>query len=163
MRNYIFLLSPVLFLVFSCQDALVYSEYKATSNGKWNSDEIMQFEIANIDSTLVSHMFINVRNDETFPFSNLFLIAEFERPNGETIKDTLEFEMTRPDGQWLGSGHGSIKENKLWYKENIVFRDSGVYKVRVSHAMRENGSVEGVSMLEGITDVGLAIEKNEQY
>ena len=66
-------------------------------------------------------MFVNVRNDNSFPYSNLFLITEFEYPNGETFIDTLEYEMALPNGQWLGKGYGSIKENKLWYKENIVF------------------------------------------
>lgn len=163
MRKYFSLLLLLAFFCYSCQDALVYSEYRATSNGRWNADEIMEFEITGIDSTLVSNMFINVRNDETFAFSNLFLITEFELPNGETTKDTLEYEMAKPDGEWLGSGHGSIKENKLWYKENVVFRDTGVYKVRVAHAMRKNGEVNGIEALMGITDVGLAIEKKEQY
>ena len=57
---------------------------------------------------------------------------------------------------------GSIKESKLWYKENIVFPDSGVYKLSVSHAMRKNGEVDGLFILDGITDVGLEIEKSTQ-
>ena len=163
MRKYFFSFLLLFVLFYSCHDALIYSEYRATSNGSWNADEIIEFEITGIDTTLVNNLFINVRNDETFAYSNLFLITEFEMPNGATTKDTLEYDMARPDGEWLGSGHGSIKENKLWYKENVVFKDSGVYKVRVGHAMRKNGNVQGIEALNGITDVGLAIEKNEQY
>ncbi len=104
-------------------------------------------------------MFINVRNDETFPYNNLFLIAELNFPDGNTVTDTLEYEMAQPDGTWLGKGYGSLKESKLWYKENIVFPNTGVYTLRVSHAMRKNGSVNGVVNLEGITDVGFEIVK----
>ena len=67
--------------------------------------------------------------------------------------------MAEPSGEWLGKGMGSVKENKLWFKENIVFPETGVYKVTVSHAMRRNGVVEGLHILEGVTDVGLEIEK----
>jgi gliding motility-associated lipoprotein GldH len=67
--------------------------------------------------------------------------------------------MAQPTGEWLGKGVGSVKENKLWYKENIVFPQSGVYKVNVFHAMRKNGEVDGLHELDGITDVGLEIEK----
>lgn len=108
MRNY-FLLYVLLLFASSCQDAIVYSDYRSLPNGKWNADQTIEFEIAEIDSSLVNHIFINIRNDETFPFSNLFLITEFERPNGETTKDTLEYLMAKPDGEWLGKGHGSIK------------------------------------------------------
>ncbi|RNC92838.1 MAG: gliding motility lipoprotein GldH [Allomuricauda sp.] len=159
MRNFLLLFLLLGVLMTSCQDNLVYTEFRPTANGKWLADEVMKFDIAEMDSLQGHNLFINIRNDETFEFSNLFLITEFEHPNGETIRDTLEYVMTKPDGNWLGTGYGSIKENKLWYKENIVFKDSGVYKVRVSHAMRKNGDVEGIQMLEGITDVGIQIEE----
>lgn len=123
-------------------------------------DDTAHFEFSGMDTTATYNMFINIRNDNTFPFSNLFLITEMEHPDGNTVKDTLEYKMAEPTGEWLGKGLGSVKENKLWYRENIVFPKTGVYKVNVSHAMRKNGDVEGLHVLEGITDVGLEIEKS---
>ena len=114
-----------------------------------------------LDSTVTHDLFLNVRNDDRYAFSNLFLITEFDFPNGETLIDTLEYEMALPDGSWLGKGMGSVKESKLWLKEKIVFADSGVYTLKVSHAMRKNGEVEGIENLEGITDIGIAIEKSK--
>jgi len=67
--------------------------------------------------------------------------------------------MANADGTWLGKGYGSIKENKLWYKENINFPVTGVYTVRIEHAMRKNGTVDGIVELPGIIDVGVEIEK----
>ena len=84
---------------------------------------------------------------------------KLEEPSGNTKVDTLEYEMALPTGEWLGKGNGSIKESKLWYKENVVFEESGVYTVNVLHAMRKNGEVNGLDNLEGITDVGNQIEK----
>ncbi|MBD0850542.1 gliding motility lipoprotein GldH [Maribacter arenosus] len=151
----------VVFMV-SCDDSIVKSDFKATTHGSWNRDSIVEFNFSGLD-TLQSHqMFINIRNDNTFPYSNLFLIAALEDPNGDTVTDTLEYLMAQPDGTWLGKGHGSIKENKLWYKENIVFPSSGVYTLRLSHAMRKNGNVEGDVNLEGITDVGFEIVKSNE-
>ncbi|MGI9551766.1 MAG: gliding motility lipoprotein GldH, partial [Aurantibacter sp.] len=126
----------------------------------WSKDSIVKFTFSEIDTLLNHNIFINVRNDQTFPYNNLFLIAELNYPSGESVRDTLEYEMALPDGTWLGKGYGSIKENKLWYKENIVFPSSGVYTLQLSHAMRKNGAVEGVANLEGITDVGFEIEKS---
>lgn len=149
-------------LFWSCDDQMVYSEYKPLKDGKWEMDNVVQFEFSGMDSITPYNMFINIRNDDKFPFSNLFLITELEAPNGNTLKDTLEYKMAEPTGEWLGKGLGSVKENKLWFQENVVFPDSGVYKVNISHAMRKNGDVEGIHILDGITDVGLEIEKSTQ-
>ena len=151
----------VVFLV-SCDDSIVKTDYKPTTNGSWNKDSVVEFNFTGLDTINKHDMFINIRNDNTFPYSNLFLIAELDYPNGDTVTDTLEYMMAQPDGTWLGKGYGSIKENKLWYKENVVFPASGVYTLRVSHAMRKNGNVAGVVNLEGITDVGFEIVKSNE-
>ncbi len=149
-------------LLGSCSDKLVYSEYRATTNGTWSKNDQKEFNISEMDSVTPHDIYIMVRNDHTFPFSNLFLIAELSTPDDQVFRDTLEYEMARPDGTWLGKGAGSILENKLWYKENVVFSNPGVYKLKLSHAMRENGKVEGIDNLKGITDVGIEIERREQ-
>lgn len=162
MRNNFFLALLVSMAMVSCNSNLVFSDYQPMTNGNWNSQKPVNFEFSGLDSLLSHNMYITIRNDNTFAFGNLFLIAELEHPNGETQKDTLEYKMAEPSGEWLGKGVGSIKENKLWFHEKVVFPDSGVYKVSISHAMRKNGEVQGVHILEGITDVGLEIEKTEQ-
>ncbi len=146
----------------SCNDGIVKSEFKATQGGAWQKDHIIEFSFSELDTMDKHDLFINVRNDNTFPYNNLFLIAELSAPDGETVRDTLEYDMALPDGTWLGKGYGSLKENKLWYKEDIVFASSGVYTLRLSHAMRKNGNVEGVEQLQGITDVGFEIVKSNQ-
>jgi gliding motility-associated lipoprotein GldH len=89
----------------------------------------------------------------------LFLIVSTEKPNGYTKVDTLEYQMAEPDGTLLGQGFSDIKESKLFYKENVKFK--GKYKVNIKQAVRESGKVSGVTQLEGITEVGLRIEKKD--
>ncbi|EAR02712.1 gliding motility lipoprotein GldH [Maribacter sp. HTCC2170] len=149
-------------LMVSCDDSLVKTGFKATNNGAWNKDNIVEFTFSEMDTVQNHHVYINVRNDNTFLYSNLFLIAELDKPNGDTVTDTLEFIMAKPDGTWLGKGYANTKENKLWYKENIVFSSSGVYTLRLSHAMRKNGNLDGIINLEGITDVGYEIVKSNE-
>lgn len=162
MPKYFLAVFLVFFLCLACNEHLTYSEYKPIKNAEWSSLDSIGFELSEVDSIQPYNVFIHVRNNNNYEFSNLFLIAELESPGGNTLKDTLEYVMAEPNGQWLGKGLGSIKENKLWYKENIVFKDSGVYKITITHAMRKNGDVEGLSILKGVTDIGLQIEKNIQ-
>ncbi|MBT8187239.1 MAG: gliding motility lipoprotein GldH [Croceitalea sp.] len=155
-----FLLIVLVLTSLSCKENLVYSDFEILNNGSWAIKDTVRFKIIEPDTTARHNMFITVRNDNTFRFSNLFLITQLAFPNGQIQVDTLEYEMASPDGTWLGKGMGSVKENKLWFKENIVFPNNGVYTFKVIHAMRANGQVEGIETLQGITDIGLQIEKS---
>ncbi|MFS4466320.1 gliding motility lipoprotein GldH [Maribacter sp. 2210JD10-5] len=150
----------ILIGLVSCKTDIVKSEYRSLGGDTWNKNDVLKFNFSELDTLQKHNVFINVRNDESFPYSNLFVIAAMTTPEGEVIQDTLEYTMALPDGTWLGKGNGSVKENKLWYKENIVFSDTGVYTIEVSHAMRKNGSVSGIVGLEGILDVGIEITKS---
>ena len=145
--------------ISSCDRNRAFDEYKSLSG--WNKDSLVRFELENIDSSRVYDLFINIRNNSEYQYSNLFLITEIKFPQGKVISDTLEYEMTRPNGEWLGTGFGDVKENKLWYKENVKFDEPGKYKVTIQQAMRKNGEVDGIQELEGITDVGFRIENSD--
>ena len=151
----------VLLLLAGCSGNMVFSEYQAIDNGGWDKNDVKEFTFTAIDSLQRHHVFIQVRNDDTFQFSNLYLITEMTFPGGLQLKDTLEFAMADATGKWLGTGVGGIKENKLWYKENVVFSNPGVYTIRIAHAMRENGEIAGIDRLTGITDIGVQIEQAE--
>ncbi|SDR83531.1 gliding motility-associated lipoprotein GldH [Gillisia sp. Hel1_33_143] len=144
-------------LVLSCDSNRVYDEYQ-TIPSTWNKDSIVTFNLKTIDSVKPYNVFINIRNNSDFDYSNLFLIAQIKFPQGKVITDTLEYEMAAPNGEWLGTGFGDVKESKLWYKQNVIFEETGNYKFSLQQAMRKNGNVEGIENLEGITEVGFRIE-----
>jgi len=144
-------------LLVSCDEKRVYDQYKTISDS-WNENEEIDFVLPQLDTAQTYNLFINVRNNNEFRYSNLFLISKMKFPNGKVIIDTLEYEMAAPDGKWLGAGFSDLKESKLWYKEGVLFKEEGVYTVQLQHAMRKNGEVSGISSLEGITDIGFRIE-----
>lgn len=154
----LFFLGILLFVMTSCDSKQVFDEYKPVS-GFWNKDDVIAFNFKVPDTTNTYNLFVNVRNDSNYKYSNLFLILDLKFPHGKTITDTLEYRMAEPNGTFLGEGFGSIKENKLWYKEGIILNESGNYTVNIQQAMRASGKVNGVTNLEGITDVGFRIEK----
>lgn len=158
MHRFFWIVGAILWVV-SCNENLIYSEYASLKNGVWKKGDTIHFQFKSMDTLANHHIFLNIRNDERYEFSNLFLFLEMESPVGNIEVDTLEYEMALPTGEWLGKGMWSVKENKLWYKESMRFRDSGVYQIKLLHAMRKNGEVEGLKNLVGITDVGIQIEK----
>lgn len=144
----------------SCDKKRVFDEYQSIPN-TWNKDSIVTFNLQNIDSVQNYNLFLNVRNNSDFAFSNLFLIAQIQFPQGKVITDTLEYQMAAPNGQWLGTGFGDVKENKLWHKENFRFNEAGEFKVSIQQAMRKSRSEQGIKDLEGIIQVGFRIENTQ--
>ena len=156
---FVSLLASIIITFSSCDRNRVFDEYESLRG--WNKDSVVTFEFNDIDSSKVYDLFINVRNNNDYNYSNLFLITEIRFPQGKVISDTLEYEMTKPNGEWLGTGFGDVKESKLWYKENVRFDEPGKYEVTIQQAMRKNGEVEGIQELEGITHVGFRIENSD--
>lgn len=147
-------------LVFSCDTDQVYHRYTSLG-GDWNIEEPVVLEIEELDSIKPYNVYITLRNDNRYSYSNLFLITEMEYPQGRTLTDTLEYEMAAPDGSWLGQGFGDVKESILWYKEGARFRESGIYTFTIKHAVRKNGNISGDETLKGITEIGLRIEEEQ--
>lgn len=145
----------------ACDEKRVFDEYK-NLDGKWNKDSIISFEFNQADTVSKYNMFINIRNNNSYPYNNLFLIVQMEQPGTRLVKvDTLEYQMANPDGTLLGEGFSDVKESKLWYKEKVSFPKPGKYRVSIQQAVRKSGQVPGVEELEGVTDVGLRIETTE--
>lgn len=158
LQNRIFLYFLMLTLVLvSCDSKRVFDEYNSVPN-KWHKDSIVTFKINPPDTVNSYNLFVNLRNTNAYKYNNLFLIVEMKFPHGRTVKDTLEYRMADATGKLLGFGLTDVKENKLWYKEAVVFNEAGEYTVNIQHAMRENGKVSGVVELEGITDIGFRVE-----
>ena len=159
-RNSIWMVLTICFVFGSCDSNRVFDEYKSIPN-QWHKDSIISFKFNPPDSINNYNLFINLRTNNEYQYSNLFLIVEMDFPNGKILKDTLEYRMADPSGKLLGSGFTDVKENKLWYKgynEPFVFNESGEYNVLIQHAMRQNGQVYGIDNLEGITDIGFRVE-----
>ncbi len=148
-------------LLASCDKKRIYDEYKPIKGG-WEKDSTLVFNLGELDSLQNYNLFINVRNNKDYNYRNLFLITEMRFPQGKVVTDTMEYEMAAPDGSWLGTGFGDVKESKLWYKENVSFTEPGEYKIAIKQAMRKNDEVEGIENLEGITHIGFRIEENLQ-
>ena len=160
-KRFLKLFFVILFLsFFSCDKNQVFDEYKEF-DGTWKKNKKATFTFEQKDTTAVYNMFLNVRNNNEYPYNNLFLIVSLSQPDGKVLVDTLEYQMANPDGTLIGTGFSDIKESKLWYKENYSFEKAGKYTLEIGHAVRQTGKVQGVQDLEGITELGLRIEKRK--
>lgn len=158
MHKYFYFLFGALLLV-SCDSGLMYDQFQSVEGNQWASENNIEFIVTNTDTISAKNVFITIRNNKDYKYSSLFLIAKIDFPRGLRVIDTLEYEMADKQGKWLGTGFTDVKENKLFYKEDVVFTEKGDYKFSIQHATRGINDINGETPLNGIIDVGLSIEK----
>lgn len=153
-----FFLTGFLSLFISCDSNRIFDEYKTIKNSHWKKNDTIKFNLTITDTVSAKNLFINIRNNNDYKYSNLYIITEIMAPNQFVTIDTLQYEMTDKTGKWLGKGFTDLKENKLFFKENYRFKNKGNYHIKIIHAMRKNKETEGIEELEGISTVGFRIE-----
>jgi gliding motility-associated lipoprotein GldH len=151
----IFLISFLIILFFSsCDSNRVYDENISFENTNWDRNKPVSFKIEISDTISQNQFFINIRNTTDYKYSNLYLFIRTQLPDGNISKDTVECILADINGKWLGNGLGSLKENNILLKNNLVFPETGTYIFEFEQAMR-------VENLQGIADIGIRIEKHK--
>jgi gliding motility-associated lipoprotein GldH len=144
--------SIFLITVLACNNGGIYGEYKTIPRATWHSDSILVFQVPVIDTLLNHNLYINVRNDIEYKYSNLWLFIDIVQPGDSTaVTDTLELTLADPTGKWLGHGFGGVKTNETLFKKNVFFPVSGNYEIQIKQGMRGQ-------QLDGITEVGVRVE-----
>ena len=146
----------LIFIFFSCSDKNSIVEYKNFNYG-WESNDKAKFMIPPISGEM-ANLIIHIRNNNSYAFSNIFLIASIEVEGKLFSRDTLEYELADSKGEWLGDGFTEVKESRLWWKEDFIIPEGEKIYAVIEHAVRSNGIENGIENLEGIIGVGLSIK-----
>ncbi len=157
MKNSFYIILLAL-LLGSCNNNIAFEQTNDLDHLQWHKDSIIKMNFKP-ESHQAYDIFFLIRNDNDYPYSNLFLISKIEDEKTK-ITDTLEYEMADEKGKWLGSGIWDLKESKLIYKSNFVFNDTLPKTFYIQQADRKSGQVTGDNNLKGIATVGIVIEKH---
>lgn len=150
-------LIPAIFMVLtafliSCDDRKVFDDYHTLPDAEWAADSVQTYTFNVIRKTQNHNIWFNVRNDRSYPYSNIWLFVTIEPPKGEAVTDTIQLILAEPSGKWLGKGFSGVYNNRLIYRRNVYFPEPGQYSVKLKHGMRQ-------AVISGITDIGIRVEK----
>lgn len=139
----------------SCSQGVVFDEYESIAKEGWGKDSLAVFRAEVDDSLGLYDIWVQVRNDNDYAFSNLWLFIDVISPDGVSRRDTLECILARRDGEWLGGGWGSLYSVRCPYKRGVKFSKAGPYTFRVTQGMRAD-------CLAGLHDIGLLIQRTPE-
>ena len=139
--------------LLSCGDKnVIFDESVIIQNASWDNQELPYFDVKVEDTLSAYNFYLNIRHLENYRYSNFYMFLHTTFPNGSQTHDTVEIVLAYPDGRWVGSGTGSMRNNNILLNDNLYFPLKGNYRFEIEQAMRE-------PVLEGVTDVGICFEK----
>ncbi|MCX6280881.1 MAG: gliding motility lipoprotein GldH [Bacteroidetes bacterium] len=145
------LITGIILISVSCNTNRFYRETHRIPDGNWDTKDKVSFSVNIPDTSKRFSFYIDIRNDVDYPFANIFMFLDTRFPDGRIARDTVECQLADYDGRWLGTGSGSIKQNRFLFQKGVKFKQKGQYTFSFEQAMR-------TSELKGIRDVGLEIE-----
>lgn len=147
------MLAPFLLVlvVTACDSNRYFEENVSIPNATWQAENSLEFKPTINSKATPFNCFVTLRNSGDYSYSNLFLFLEITNPKGKIARDTLELFLADRTGKWLGSGLGDLYYNKVLFKKQVLFEDTGTYTFRFEQGMRS-------TQIMGITDFGLRIE-----
>jgi gliding motility-associated lipoprotein GldH len=150
-NNCIFLV--MLFFLSSCNGDIVFTDSVEMPDKMWELSNVPDFSVSVTDTIQLTDVYFTIRTGSDYPFRNLFLFVTAFSPDGNSITDTLEYDLADEKGNWYGRGFGDIHELDLPYRTSVFFPLKGTYRFKIQHGMR-------ISDLNGVYDLGLRIEKS---
>ena len=144
-------------VIFSCESNVEFLKYNSV-NGAWHKDSLQEFSFE-LNETNEYNTFVNLRINEEYKFSNIFLITTLKDSLNILSKDTLQFKLADKSGKFVGKKRINLVDNKLLHKKQLKLEGNKKYFISIEHAMRVINKVGGLENLQGVTDIGYKIEK----
>ena len=145
------LLVVISVLLLSCQQGVVFTEFRSVGPSGWSADSVLVFAPVLVDSVATYDMQLTVRHTDRYAYQNLWMFVDVRQDSLVLRRDTIEVMLANERGEWLGGGVSKYTL-PLLYLEGELLKKGG-YDILVQQGMRED-------ILRGITDVGLKVIKN---
>ena len=143
------LLLPI--MLASCDGTVFSSEYAEVDEKGWLPADSACFDVEVEDTSLIFNFLVEVRNSVSYPYSNTFLFINTTFPDGSVARDTMEYPLADPSGQWLGKRSGRYVDTRYYFRRNARFPMPGNYHFAITNGMRD-------SAITGLEHIGFRIE-----
>jgi len=138
-----------------CQQGSVFHKSVVLPANGWDMNQKIRFSDTLPEGTPnVVHRVLTLRNNNAFPYQNLWIYFKTFTADSVSV-DSINWQLAKQDGTWLGKGWGSLYTN-TYNLPDLVFPKKDTlrwFRMELMHGLRD-------SLLSGISDVGLRLYTN---
>lgn len=142
----------VLMLLISCRPEVLYDQYQIIEHTVWEKDKEYYFTFMVDEIEVPYDLTLEIRNNNLYPYQNLWLFCNEEPPVGTLRRDTIECLLADDFGKWYGQGI-SLFQLSIPLKKNHYFTHKGQYTFSFKQGMRTD-------QLKGIQELGFRVSKS---
>lgn len=139
----------------ACDDSRVYEKNIDFDNRQWLVADIPSFEFIVPDSTSAYNVFLNLRNEVSYPNANIYFTYYLADSTGTVLQSKLtsQFLFDKKTGEPFGrSGLGDVYDHQFLLLEKRKFPYAGKFNLKVEQFMRTD-------TLRGVLSVGVRVER----
>lgn len=130
----------------TCTTKDVYNVTQEVNEKGWTKYDTVVFDCPIKDTISSYSILLTLRHTVAYPYQNIWLFIN--------DRDSIEFYLCNQRGYWTGMHTGRVFEMPVQLYTHYIFPHRGDYEFRIIHGMRDEA-------LQGISDIGLSIEKEE--
>lgn len=146
----------LMFVGLSCNSNQIFNEVYTFEDYSWTDDEKVIFRIGiqaeNADNNY--ELGIDVRYITGFSYKYLNLLLLVNRPDGSQGTKEISIQMLTDNKEYRGDGMGDIWDLEYVLKENLHFKDQGIYEIEIKPLM-------GDQAVNFINKIGISLRKKE--
>lgn len=154
-KHYSFLVIICMVIFSSCDPGRLYEENKNIEGKAWYYKNLIPFDMQVKDTTGFYNVYVNVRVDANYKYSNIFMWVHVLNPQRNADKRRIEIKLADERGKWLGSGLGDLYDYQFPVLQKIKFPQSGFYRFELEQNMRDD-------TLMHVRAVGVRVEEYQK-
>lgn len=137
-------------VLVGCTQPALYEGMYSFENREWAMGDRTVHTLTVTDTVSLYDVYLNLRIGTAYPYANMYLFVTTGMPDGRSLRDTVECILADRTGRWLGDGLGDIRDNRILFKPQVRFPQSGTYTFALEHGMR-------TETLPEVYDAGIGI------
>lgn len=139
-------------LLYACTTIDLYEKTVTIPQHAWKSNFKPSFDFTIKDTTSLYRIFLVLRHNEKYSFSNIYLNLYVKGPGQDsTLKIQKDLTLATNEKGWLGTGMDDIYEHRIELAEKQSLK-AGTYTFTLEEIMREDP-------LQNVLNAGIRLEK----
>ncbi len=152
MRLIYWVAGAMLVWITACVPDHVFDENVPVKDYQWYYKDTAAFEVNIQDTVAAYNIYVNIRHNGSYAFSNLWIFVHTQKPGGPWERKRVELPLADKTGRWYGANMSDVYDQQIPIQYKAQMPRKGLYRFVLEQNMR-------VDPLENVMAVGIRLEK----
>ena len=130
-----FYLVIIFLIASSCQNSVIYEEYKYFDDNRWNRLDFLVFDVP-VDDTESSYKIdFCLTHSKELSYDEIPLVISIHSPSGEQRARDYEIRLKNYEDQFIGKELDGNYQVQMVVKSQLKFSEAGICRIKINHKL----------------------------